>query len=87
MLGNMDKKQIIEANQKQEGDTGSPAVQIALLTERINNLTEHLKNNKQDKHSRRGLMQMVGQRKRLLRYLEKTNLEEFRELKKKLGLR
>lgn len=87
MLFNMDKKQIIEANQKQEGDTGSPAVQIALLTERINNLTEHLKANKQDKHSRRGLMQMVGQRKRLLRYLEKTSLEEYRELKKKLGLR
>ena len=83
----MDKKKIIEANQKAANDTGSPAVQIALLTERINNLTEHLKANPQDKHSRRGLMQMVGQRKSLLGYLEKTNLEEFRELKKKLGIR
>ena len=83
----MDTKKIVEANQKHPTDTGSPVVQIALLTERINNLTEHLKTNKQDKHSRRGLIQMVGQRKRLLTYLEKTNLEEYRELKKKLGLR
>ena len=83
----MDKKKIIEQNQKAPNDTGSPAVQIALLTERITNLTEHLKTNKQDKHSRRGLVQMVGQRKRLLRYLEKTNIEEYRELKKKLGIR
>lgn len=87
ILLNMDTKKIVEKNQKHPTDTGSPAVQIALLTERINNLTEHLKLNKQDKHSRRGLIQMVGQRKRLLRYLEKTNLEEYRELKKKLGLR
>jgi len=86
----MDKKkkaEIIGKHQKKEGDTGSPAVQIALLTERINHLTEHLRTHKQDKHSRRGLMQMVGQRKALLNYLEKTNLEEFRELKKKLGIR
>jgi len=86
----MDKKKkadIIGKHQKKEGDTGSPAVQIALLTERINHLTEHLRTHKQDKHSRRGLMQMVGQRKALLNYLEKTNLEEFRELKKKLGIR
>jgi len=86
----MDKKKkagIIEKHQKKEGDTGSPAVQIALLTERINHLTEHLRTHKQDKHSRRGLMQMVGQRKALLNYLEKTSLEEFRELKKKLGIR
>jgi len=81
------KEGIIKAHQKKEGDTGSPAVQIALLTERINHLTEHLRTHKQDKHSRRGLMQMVGQRKALLNYLEKTNLEEFRELKKKLGIR
>jgi len=81
------KDKIIKEHQKKEGDTGSPAVQIALLTERINHLTEHLRTHKQDKHSRRGLMQMVGQRKALLNYLEKTNLEEFRELKKKLGIR
>jgi small subunit ribosomal protein S15 len=83
----MEKQKIIAEHGKTEGDTGSPAVQIALLTERIANLTEHLKANKQDKHSRRGLSKMVGQRKRLLRYLEKTNLEEYRELKKKLGIR
>ena len=82
-----EKQKIIKENQKAPRDTGSPGVQIALLTERINNLTEHLKVNKQDKHSRRGLMQMVSQRKKLLKYLEKTNLEEYRELKKKLGLR
>ena len=81
------KADIIKKNQKKEGDTGSPAVQIALLTERINHLTEHLRVHKQDKHSRRGLMQIVGQRKALLNYLEKTNLEEFRELKKKLNIR
>ena len=81
------KAELIKTHQKKEGDTGSPAVQIALLTERINHLTEHLRAHKQDKHSRRGLMQMVGQRKALLNYLEKTNLEEFRELKKKLGIR
>ena len=81
------KAKVIASHAKKEGDTGSPSVQIALLTERINHLTEHLKIHKQDKHSRRGLMQMVGQRKGLLNYLEKTNLEEFRELKKKLGIR
>lgn len=81
------KADIIKVHQKKEGDTGSAAVQIALLTERINHLTEHLRVHKQDKHSRRGLMQMVGQRKALLNYLEQANLEEFRELKKKLGIR
>jgi len=81
------KKAIIEKHQKAPNDTGSPAVQIALLTERINNLTEHLKANVQDKHSRRGLMQMVGQRKSLLEYMERTDLEAFRALKKELGLR
>lgn len=82
-----EKADIIKAHQKKEGDTGSPAVQIALLTERINHLTEHLRTHKQDKHSRRGLMQMVGQRRSLLKYLESANLEEYRELKKKLGIR
>ena len=83
----MDKQKIIAKHATKLGDTGSPEVQIALLTEHINELTEHLKVNKQDKHSRRGLMQMVGQRKRLLTYMEKTDLERYRELKKKLGLR
>ena len=82
-----EKKEIIEKNQKAPNDTGSPAVQIALLTERISNLTEHLKENKQDKHSRRGLMQMVSQRKKLLKYLERTDLAAYRELKKNLGIR
>ena len=86
-LLDVDKAQVVKLYGKTPTDTGSAAVQIALLTKRINHLTEHLKTHKQDKHSRRGLMQMVGQRKALLNYLEKTNLEEFRELKKKLGLR
>jgi len=75
----------MENNNKK--DTGCPEYQITALTERIRNLTEHLKANKQDKHSRRGLMQMVSQRKKLLKYLEKTDLELYRELKTKLGLR
>lgn len=81
------KSEIIKKYQKKEGDTGSPAVQIALLTERINHLTEHLGVHKQDRHSRRGLMQMVGQRRALLSYLEKTSLDEYRELKKNLNIR
>ena len=80
-------EEIIKEFQKKEGDTGSTPVQIALLTGRINHLTEHLKVHKQDKHSRRGLMKLVGQRKGLLDYLERTDLALFRELKKKLGLR
>jgi small subunit ribosomal protein S15 len=79
--------EIIKKYGKKEGDTGCPAVQIALLSKRIEELTEHLKKHKQDKHSRRGLSLMLGKRKGLLGYLEKTNLEEFRELKKSLGLR
>ena len=81
------KKEIVKKFGKKEGDTGCPAVQIALLSKRIEELTEHLKVHKQDKHSRRGLTLMLGKRKRLLDYLEETNLEEFRELKKQLGLR
>ena len=81
------KQQIIADFGRTEGDTGSPEVQIALLTERINHLTEHLKANKQDLHSRRGLLQLVGTRKRLLAYLKKTNLEGYRELIAKLGIR
>jgi small subunit ribosomal protein S15 len=78
---------IVKKYGKKVGDTGSATVQIALLTKRIAELTEHLKVHKQDKHSRRGLSQMIGKRKGLLDYLEKTNLDEFRELKKSLGLR
>ena len=81
------KSQIIAECGRNEGDTGSPEVQIALLTERINHLTEHLKDNKQDLHSRRGLLQLVGTRKRLLAYLKNTNLESYRELIAKLGIR
>jgi small subunit ribosomal protein S15 len=83
----MDTKKIMEQFQSAPGDTGSPSVQVALLTARIKNLTEHLNANKQDKHSRRGLAQMVSQRKQLLSYMEKNDLEAYRELKKKLGLR
>ena len=81
------KQEIIKNFAKSEKDTGSAEVQIAILTERINHLTEHLKANKQDLHSRRGLLQLVGTRKRLLAYLKKTNLEGYRELIAKLGIR
>lgn len=83
----MDKQKIVEKHQKAANDTGSPAVQIALLTERIKELTEHMKANPKDKHSKRGLLQLVSQRKKMLRYMERTDLEGYRELKKKLGLR
>ena len=79
--------EIVKKFGKKEGDTGSPEVQIALLSKRIEELTEHLKVHKQDKHSRRGLTLLLGKRKRLLDYVEETNLEAFRELKKELGLR
>ena len=82
-----EKAEIVKQFGKKENDTGCPAVQIALLSKRIAELTEHLKVHKQDKHSRRGLTLMLGKRKRMLDYLEKTNLEEFRELKKQLKLR
>lgn len=81
------KQQIIAANARKEGDTGSPEVQIALLTERINHLNEHLKAHPNDHHSRRGLLQLVGNRRRLLGYLKDTNLEGYRELIVKLGIR
>ena len=79
--------EIVKKFGKNEGDTGNPAVQIALLSKRIEELTEHLKVHKQDKHSRRGLTLMLGKRKRLLDYVEKNDLNAFRELKKQLGLR
>lgn len=81
------KKEIIEKYRLSESDTGSPQVQIALLTERINHLTEHLKKNHKDNHSRRGLLQLVGQRKGLLKYLEEKDINAYRELKKSLGIR
>jgi len=81
------KKQIIAEYAKGEGDTGSPEVQIALLTHRIKHLTEHLKEHKHDHHSRRGLLLLVGQRRRLLNYLQKTEIERYRSIIERLGLR
>jgi small subunit ribosomal protein S15 len=81
------KHELIEQYKTHEKDTGSPDVQIAILTERINTLTEHFKTHKKDHHSRRGLLKMVNQRKRLLRYLEKSDIARFREIKQKLGIR
>ena len=81
------KQSIIEANQTHENDTGSPEVQIALLTSRIQNLTEHLKKNDKDHHSRRGLLKMVGQRRKLLAYLQKKDIERYRAIIEKLGIR
>ena len=83
-----DKKQeVIKAFARSEGDTGSPEVQIAILTEEINALTEHLKEHKHDFHSRRGLLKKVGQRRSMLNYLLKTDVTRYREVIKKLGLR
>ncbi|MCY6958249.1 30S ribosomal protein S15 [Clostridium brassicae] len=81
------KQEIINQYAVHEGDTGSPEVQVALLTERINHLNEHLKEHKKDHHSRRGLLMMVGKRRGLLNYLKDTEIERYRELIKKLGLR
>ena len=83
----MDKKEIIEKYRLSDADTGSAQVQIALLTERINHLTEHLKANHKDNSSRRGLLQLVGKRKGLLEYLERKDINAYRELKKSLGIR
>ena len=81
------KQEIIAQYQLHVGDTGSPEVQIALLTERINHLNEHLKLNKKDHHSRRGLLKMVGQRRGLLNYLKDTDIERYRSIVARLGLR
>ena len=81
------KTSIIEANRTHETDTGSPEVQIAILTARIQELTEHLKSNPKDHHSRRGLLQMVGQRRGLLDYLKKNDIERYRSLIERLGIR
>ena len=87
MISKEKKTQIIAEYGRKEGDTGSPEVQIALLTERIKELTEHLKVNQKDHHSRRGLLKMVGQRRGLLAYLKKNDIERYRSLIERLGLR
>ena len=87
MITKEKKTEIIKKYGRKEGDTGSPEVQIAILTERITELTEHLKSNPKDNHSRRGLFKMVGQRRGLLGYLKKSDLEGYRALIEKLGLR
>lgn len=82
-----EKQQIITTYATKEGDTGSPEVQIAILTARINTLTEHLKVNKKDHHSRRGMLKMVGHRRNLLGYLQKKDVNRYRAIIEKLGLR
>ena len=87
MLLKSEKQAIMKEYARFEGDTGSPEVQIAVLTARINRLTEHFKEHKHDYHSQRGLMKMVGRRRNLLAYLKKTDLEGYRALIEKLGIR
>ena len=87
MLTTEEKQAIIKDTARHEGDTGSPEVQIALLTERINHLNEHLKVNQKDHHSRRGLLKMVGQRRGLLNYLQKKDIERYRAIIAKLNIR
>ncbi len=81
------KQEVINAFKREENDTGSSEVQIALLTERINELTEHLKVHAKDNHSRRGLLKMVGKRRNLLNYLSKKDIQRYRDIVEKLGLR
>ena len=87
MITKEKKQEIISEYARTEGDTGSPEVQVAVLTERIAELTEHLKSNPNDHHSRRGLLKMVGQRRGLLAYLQKKDINRYRTLIEKLGLR
>ena len=87
MLLKEEKTAVIEANRTHENDTGSPEVQIAILTRRINDLTEHLKSHKNDHHSRRGLLKMVGHRRNLLNYLSNKDIERYRSIIVKLGIR
>lgn len=87
MIASEKKTKAIKDAQRHKEDTGSPEVQVTVLTERIAELTEHLKTHKGDEHSRRGLRQMVGKRKRLLQYLKREDLERYNDLVKKLGLR
>jgi small subunit ribosomal protein S15 len=87
MLRKEEKTAVIEANRLNEKDTGSPEVQIAILTKRINELTEHIKVHQKDHHSRRGLLKMVGHRRNLLNYLQKKDIERYRAIIAKLGIR
>ena len=87
MIRKEDKTAVIEANRTHATDTGSPEVQVAVLTKRINDLTEHLKTHQKDHHSRRGLLKMVGQRRNLLNYLMRVDIERYRSLIERLGIR
>ena len=87
MLRKDEKTAVIEANRTHESDTGSPEVQIAILTRRISDLTEHLKVHKKDNHSRRGMYKMIGKRRNLLNYLKKNDIERYRAVIDKLGIR
>ncbi|MBB72208.1 MAG: 30S ribosomal protein S15 [Legionellales bacterium] len=87
MLSKTDKANVVKENQSKQGDTGSPQVQIALLTARIKDLQGHFDQFKKDNHSRRGLMKMVAQRRKLMKYLKKKDLTAYRELLQKLGIR
>ena len=87
MITTEKKAEIIKEYQTKEGDTGSPEVQVAILSERIKNLTEHLKEHPKDHHTRRGLLMLVGRRRRLLSYIKKNDIVEYRELIKALGIR
>ena len=86
-LAKQTKEQIVTEFRTREGDTGSPQVQVALLSKRINDLTEHFKTHKKDNHSRRGLLKMVSQRRSLLDYLKRTDIERYHEVVTRLGLR
>lgn len=86
-MSGINKQEIIKQYQRAEGDSGSPEVQVALLTARINGLTEHFKTHSKDFHSRRGLLMMVSRRRKLLDYLKRTNVESYRKLIDSLGLR
>ena len=87
MISKDNKKTLIDSYQRHEGDTGSPEVQIAILSKRINELTDHLREHKKDHHSRRGLYKMIGQRRGLLNYLMKKDIERYRTILEQLGLR
>ncbi len=87
MISKENKQSLIESYKRHEGDTGSPEVQIAILSKRINELTDHLRSHKKDHHSRRGLYKMIGQRRGLLNYLMKKDIERYRSIIEQLGLR
>ncbi len=87
MIAKETKQQLIKDYAVHEGDTGSPEVQIAILSKRISELTEHLKNNPKDNHSRRGMQQMIGKRRKFLNYLQKNDIERYRSVIERLGIR